>query len=459
MASKSKRARINPERNFQKIFVYWSIGVFVLKLIVIAKIVGISFPIGGKPFSIDGIWLGADGENYLTGYNGLLRDGVFSAEGILNYWPAGYPLVILLLSKLGASWVLTTLSIVQTIVFSLSAYFFAVQLSRTRLKKYSFLIFLFIVFNPTLSLSSLAIGYESFTASGFLFTAALIVKDFIEKNNSKFKSYVLINAIIYGLLAFMQPRLLVAGILILCFWIVTRCGVKAGSVILIIGVLVSLIIPASLMYRNYKAIGVTSISTNLGVTMSIGAGNEATGGYGKGESGVDCNLSGTEVQKDNQRVRCVLAWYLSNPVKSLNLFYNKSIYFWSPWFGPEANGTMARNPWLKINPVKNVTSTQEGVDLVFGGFGKLISWVWLLSGVAIMFYGYLVLLRQKSLERFIGNLAIIAIGSNWLISLISIGDHRFRIPIMGMSLFLQAVGLKTLLRGGKPAMVDGPALR
>jgi hypothetical protein len=459
MASKSKRARINPERNFQKIFVYWSIGVFVLKLIVIARIVGISFPIGGKPFSIDGIWLGADGENYLTGYNGLLRDGVFSAEGILNYWPAGYPLVILLLSKLGASWVLTTLSIVQTIVFSLSAYFFAVQLSRTRLKKYSFLIFLFIIFNPTLSLSSLAIGYESFTASGFLFTAALIVKDFTEKNNSKFKSYVLINAMIYGLLAFMQPRLLVAGILILCFWIVTRCGVKAGSVILIIGVLVSLIIPASLMYRNYKAIGVTSISTNLGVTMSIGAGNEATGGYGKGESGVDCNLSGTEVQKDNQRVRCVLAWYLSNPVKSLNLFYNKSIYFWSPWFGPEANGTMARNPWLKINPVKNVTSTQEGVDLVFGGFGKLISWVWLLSGVAIMFYGYLVLLRQKSLERFIGNLAMIAIGSNWLISLISIGDHRFRIPIMGMSLFLQAVGLKTLLRGGKPAMVDGPALR
>ena len=459
MASKSKRARINPERNFQKIFVYWSIGVFVLKLIVIARIVGISFPIGGKPFSIDGIWLGADGENYLTGYNGLLRDGVFSAEGILNYWPAGYPLVILLLSKLGASWVLTTLSIVQTIVFSISAYFFAVQLSRTRLKKYSFLIFLFIIFNPTLSLSSLAIGYESFTASGFLFTAALIVKDFIEKNNSKFKSYVLINAIIYGLLAFMQPRLLVTGILILCFWIVTRCGIKAGSVILIIGVLVSLIIPASLMYRNYKAIGVTSISTNLGVTMSIGAGNQATGGYGKGESGVDCNLSGTEVQKDNQRVRCVLAWYLSNPVKSLNLFYNKSIYFWSPWFGPEANGTMARNPWLKINPVKNVTSTQEGVDLVFGGFGKLISWVWLLSGVAIMFYGYLVLLRQKSLERFIGNLAMIAIGSNWLISLISIGDHRFRIPIMGMSLVLQAVGLKTLLRGGKPAMVDGPALR
>jgi hypothetical protein len=56
-------------------------------------------------------------------------------------------------------------------------------------------------------------------------------------------------------------------------------------------------------------------------------------------------------------------------------------------------------------------------------------------------------------------LALIAVGTNWAISLVTIGDHRFRIPIMGLSLFLQAIGLKTLLRGGKPAMVDGPALR
>ena len=66
--------------------------------------------------------------------------------------------------------------------------------------------------------------------------------------------YVFINALIYGLLAFMQPRLLVAGILILCFWVVTRRGIKSGSIILIIGVLVNLIIPATLLYRNYNAI-------------------------------------------------------------------------------------------------------------------------------------------------------------------------------------------------------------
>jgi hypothetical protein len=120
---------------------------------------------------------------------------------------------------------------------------------------------------------------------------------------------------------------------------------------------------------------------------------------------------------------------------------------------------MERNPWLTISPVVKMTSTQEGALLVYGGVGKIISWLWLLGGLALLFFGYLTLWRQKFLERFIGNIAMIAISTNWLISLISIGDHRFRLPIMGLSLFLQAVGLKTLLRGGKPVMVETSALR
>ena len=120
---------------------------------------------------------------------------------------------------------------------------------------------------------------------------------------------------------------------------------------------------------------------------------------------------------------------------------------------------MARNPWLTISPIKNIASTPDGDKVVYGGFGKLISWLWLLGGLAFLLYGYLTLWRQNSLERFVGNIVMIAISTNWLISLISIGDHRFRIPIMGMSLFLQAIGLRTLFKGGKAPMVEGPALR
>jgi len=455
MASKSKRARMSPQRNYAKTFMYWAISIFVIKLIIIFSISAGNINIFTKPYLVDGAWLGADGENYLSGFNALLRDGIFSKESVLSYWPAGYPLIILLLSILGKSWVLTTLSIAQSLIFSFSVYLFASQLARTRLKKYAYLVFLLIILNPTLSLSSIVVGYESLTASGFLIAAGLIIKDFSEKDNNKFNKYLLINSIIFGVLTFVQPRLILSGILINFVWILIRKGVKVGSLLLAASLLISLFFPATLIYRNHQANGINNVSTNLGTTMNLGAGDKATGGYKSEEKGVTCaNPS------DNALVKCVLNWYVSNPTKAAKLFYNKTLYFWSPWFGPEANGTMARNPWLKISPLVNIASNSTGGgDLVYGGIGKLISWLWLVAGIGLIIYGFIILWQLGSLEKLIGTIAMIAVSTNWLISLISIGDHRFRLPIMGMSLFMQVIGIKTLFKKGKVQVVDGPALR
>jgi hypothetical protein len=304
-------------------------------------------------------------------------------------------------------------------------------------------------------LSSIVVGYESLTASGFLIAAGLIIKDFSEKDNNKFKKYLLINSIIFGVLTFVQPRLILSGILINIVWISIRKGLKVGSLLIAASLIITLFFPATLIYRNHQATGINNVSTNLGNTMNLGAGDKATGGYKSEEKGVTCaNPS------DNALVKCVLNWYVNNPTKAAKLFYNKTLYFWSPWFGPEANGTMARNPWLKISPLVNIASNSTGGgDLVYGGIGQLISWLWLIAGIGLIIYGFIVLWRLGSLEKLIGAIAMIAVSTNWLISLISIGDHRFRLPIMGMSLFMQAIGIKTLFKKGKVQVVDGPALR
>ena len=460
MASKSKRAWLAPQRDLKRTFMYWAATVFLIKLIISFNIPAFNIEVNGKPFLLDGIWLGADGENYLNGFDALVRDGIFSDEGILGYWPAGYPIIILILALLGKGWVLTTLAIVQSLIYSFSAFFLASQLYKTRLKNYSYLVLMLILLNPTLSLSSLAIGYESLTASGFMFALAIVIKDTVEKNERKFIRNLTINSIVFGLLAFIQPRLFASALVLIIFWIITKKELKFAPVLVAVSVAITLFFPSILIYRNNEATGLNAISTNLGNTMNLGAGDKATGSYSSQERGVECKPASSNAGvSDSQLVKCVLNWYLQNPIKSIKLFYNKSIYFWSPWLGPLADGTMARNPWLKVSPIKNMTSTQDGVNLVYGGFGKLISWIWLLGGVALLIYGFLILWQQKSLERFIGVFAMFIITTNWVISLFSIGDHRFRLPIMGMSLLLQAIGLKTFLRGRKPAMVDGPPLR
>ena len=176
MASKSKRARLIKQRNFSKDFMYWAIAVFIIKLIIISNVQG-------------GAWLGADGENYLKGYDAMVKDGIFSKESFLSYWPAGYPLFILFLSLIGKSFVLTTLAVLQSAIFSFCVYFFAAQLAKTRLRKFSYIAFFMMILNPTLSLSSIAVGYESLTASGFILILALTILNFNKTENQDKKIY------------------------------------------------------------------------------------------------------------------------------------------------------------------------------------------------------------------------------------------------------------------------------
>jgi len=113
---------------------------------------------------------------------------------------------------------------------------------------------------------------------------------------------------------------------------------------------------------------------------------------------------------------------------------------------------MARNPWLKIDPVVNMAKTQDGFNTVFGNMGKLVSWIWLVGQVFFLYWGFKFLWSVNGLERLIGISALFPILLSWATALLTIGDHRFRIPTMGLSLFLQIVGFMALF-GGKSRLV------
>ena len=161
------------------------------------------------------------------------------------------------------------LSILQSAIFSWAVYYFALQVSRTRLRKFAGFVFFLILLNPTLSLNSIAVGYESLTASGFLIAVALIIKDLLERNEQSFIWYLSLNSVIFGLLVFMQPRLIIAGILVNLVWIFSRKRIRVSALLTAFSLIIILFFPASLIYRNHVSTGTNSVSTNLGATMKI----------------------------------------------------------------------------------------------------------------------------------------------------------------------------------------------
>ena len=433
MAKQSKSKKLSTQSNNAEIKMRrWLIALpliaFVIKLITMANIEG-------------GIWAGADAENYLKGVDGLYEEGLFSKAGILNYWPAGYPILLWVLAVISLANLAYLIGFIQSIFFAYATYFLTKNIAKTNAAWLAISASLIISFNTTLSLGSLAIGYEAPVAACFMMLLGVIIASRLNPSKPQYLYAIYAGAWI-SLAAFMQPRYLLAGIVSILIWSVTYLPRKSAIKIISIGFAVALISPLLLIARNDVAINQRSISTNLGVTMAIGAGDETTGSYARKGPEVPClpAIPGAVVT-DNDRVKCVIKWYLTNPVKTLKLTLNKSVFFWSPWSGPLADGTMARNPWLKIAPTQSIAKSQSGVQLVAGPIGKIVSWLWIIGQLAFLLYGFLALRRGDQTSKLIANVALSSVVISWLISVGTIGDHRFRVPTMCLSLLLQVAGM------------------
>ena len=386
-----------------------------------------------------GGWYGADGENYTMGVDGLLKDGFFSEEPKLSYWPAGYPLLLWPFAEIAVSKFFYIISFLQSVFFAYSTYFFTNKLRTSSLKYLAFWASILITFNPTLSLSSLAIGYEAPIASCFMMIAGLILANLNPTLDKRFWLAVAYVGGWFALATFMQPRFLLIAIIVAIMWALKVTGAKNRIRIAALVTAIMMVAPGIMIFRNSVVIDKATISTNLGVTMRIGAGPETSGGYARKGPEVPCEPKAPATTvTDNDVVICVVKWYLTNPLDTARLSFNKALFFWSPWSGPKVEGTMARNPWLKISPARQITiGSQGGRDFVYSGFGIAVSYGWIIGQMLFLFIGYRSLRKQGENEKFFANIVMIPIVLSWLISIGTIGDHRFRIPTMSMSIFLQ----------------------
>ena len=386
--------------------------------------------------------LGADGENYLDALSGLLTDGFFSDRRNLSYWPAGYPILMWPIAAITENNLAFIVGIIQSLIFALAIWFFAIELSATSLKRFAWPAVIILTLSPTLSLNSVVIGYEVTSASLFLLAISLFLRQVRLSKSSILNWENSLAAFAISISCFMQPRILLLALGIIIPFAIYHYRGRAIPIFLAFSLSIVAIAPSIMILRNIEANGYAAISTNLGVTINIGAGPEANGGYGGGYNGVPCpEAVGNAAEVDSAKVRCALKWYAENPLAFLELSWKKAQFFWSPWFGPLANGTMARNPWLQFHPFAESAKTQEGFEMVNGGVGKTISWAWVLGSLALLIYGFIALRRRGGVSTLLAWCLLIPVVLNMGSSMGTIGDHRFRIPTLTLSILLQLFGL------------------
>ncbi len=441
MASKSKTVRQQAIKKSSKDNFYLiaiPALVFVIKLITMANITG-----GG--------WLGSDGESWLAGADGLLKQDYYSDASVLSYMPAGYPILIWLIAKISVVHGVWLLSFVQSAIYAYASYFFVKQLRNTQLRPYMFLVGIVIAFNPTLSLSTLVVGYESLLSTSMLLIVGFIIKSKNVAGEVKIGKYIFGVGAISALATFIQPRWILTTIIIAIAWALMFKNRKIQAAILVGVIGIMCIAPALIVQRNIQSVDKAVVASILGGNMAVGAGDETSGGYPHTGPVVPCEPTAPATAvSDSDMFKCVIKWYAGHPVKAVRLFFNKGFFHWSPWSGPLGEGTMARNPWQKINPLNSLAKgSQEGSDFVNGLPGKIISFAWVMGCISMMFVGFFWLRSMKGLYANIAYITLTPVAVSWLVTLGTVGDHRYRIPTMGLSLFLQVMGYFALRHKAK----------
>ena len=443
MAQRQRRAANSARTAEQRVqhLLWLSLAVLVVKLVIIAG-------------TGTGAWLGADGENYTSQVQLIWKNGLFTSG--LDYWPAGYALTLWVLSFAGHAAMPWVLSIVQTVAWSAAVWLLAREVLHTRVTWVALPAAYLALLNPTLTLTSITIGYESLAGAAQMVGVALLLRDLRVQPTDRRWLYPVLAGAVLGYSLALQPRLAIGALLIFAIWWHARRAEPGFIRPIAAGLVVMALFPLALVARNELAIGRPVLSSNLGVNMMMGVGSDSTATYGSESKAVQCSTLPTDpISADNAKVACALSWYLHNPGPTLVLAWKKSVNLWSSWWGPLARGTMARNPYLAFHPIRSITTTQSMLDLVLGPAGQTVEWLWLLGGWFALAVGFWALWRLGGTERALGSAALAVILGSWAVTIGTFGDHRFRLPFMGLSLLLQAVGWGAVfMRGRVPGLVE-----
>ena len=415
--------------------------ITLLKFIIIFNIEPIA------QFYDAGAWLGSDTEGYVQGAGTLATEGFFSESSFLSYYAPGYPIFIWLVDVIFGSKTFLVISIIQTVLYSFSIYLLAQQIVLLGLRKVAISFTLLTLLNPVISLSSMQLGYESLVASFISIILALLIKNYQNPEKQKKSREIIFASILMGINIWLAPRMILVSLIVLIFYAAYSKN-RTSLVATLCGIFIVITFQLSMLARNYVAVGSFTSQTSLGNLALMGAGPLANGSYMTEPTGAPCLVeSENEADQSAEKLKCAIKWYAENPFHGTQLLWKKSYHLWSPWFGPLSSGTNARHPYLQsFHPIKSNITSQQQTDLIFGPVGKIISWLWIIGGWILLVLGFMKLLMRNNRARAAGLLSILLICLNWISALITIGDSRYRIPLMSVSLLLQVIGSSELIR-------------
>lgn len=369
---------------------------------------------------------GPDSDTYHQAAIAITRLGPFSAEiPAVPYWPVGYPaFVAAAYQAFGVG--SPVVGVLQALAVTVAAG--AVLSMQRHFGSAALVAAVLLSVNTALIGASALLMYEPLLAGLLAGAGVLLV--------GRHPSRCAVAFAMVGVASVIQPKCLIAGVL----WLVwaargsSRRAIGAWAVVFLLA-------PMTVLVMNHSAFGAWALSANLGPTMRIGFNDEADGTYNtySDETRRGCEQPPDLFEQDRALVACALRWAVANPTRLPYLTAMKVTTFWSPFTGPfTLRSTWGTRIDIRTEYPAYLTDNEtfEAVDLVWSNIFVFGSIVLTVTGLAIQ------LRRNRDLAILWG----IPVVAFLVVTLGTIGDARFRLPVAGFYLVAQAHALVALGR-------------
>lgn len=342
------------------------------------------------------------------------------------YWPIGYPALV------GAAYAVfgvgtPMIGIVQGLLLGAAAWSLYVGTRKTVGETTASLAAIMLTANPALSAASGRLMYETLLAALLTFGFALFLR-----NPRK----PMAACLVVGLASVVQPKALLVGIGCLVWLFGTR-----RPQILALCLAALLVAPLPVVILNNVNYGVWIISANLGTTMRTGFNDHADGTYSSFGPGLTegCDTSGDLFVRDRALVRCSVEWIAENPGHLPKLEAMKAVAFWSPFVGPF---TM-RGTWYSDLDFRSLYPAWITESDPFEKIDVVATNLWMAASLGLIAVGAVALGRR---HRLVVLTCLWTIAAFLIMSLLTIGDARYRLPAAPFYHLLQASGLLVVIQ-------------
>ncbi|HEV7750781.1 MAG TPA: glycosyltransferase family 39 protein [Baekduia sp.] len=426
-------------------------GTAVVALIVAITLVRLL----GAAGAIDPL-AGPDTGSYVAAARGLADQGLL-ADHVPNlpYWPAGYPAFLAAIFAVVGD-APRAVAALQVLLLGVATWSLFGLVRREIGGAVAVVAVVLTGLSPALLAASDELMYETVLASALVIAFDLVSRA-RRAPGRRGVALAAAGASVLGLASTMQPKAL-AVVAVLLAWacLGPRGAGGARTAWLALAVVVAAAVgPVALMARTAAATDHAALSANLGATARIGLNDGAGGGYRYDVAVLrGCGLPPRLVSRDRvgfsdddlftfdrTLTRCSASWAASHPLRALRLAAVKALYFWSPMVGPLPRDREAS--WAQPFDVRRAVPSAVRDAGAFATVNRVLGNLWTLLVVGLVVAGAAVGVRSEHRRATLLLAAPVALFL--AVSMVTIGDARFRLPVTPFYIVLQALALVAVL--------------